>query len=111
MHPAGDVSATAVQELAYSLTLMGFDDEELVTLAKLGTWGAHPSKVNFKLCEYMETLPGHMPEPTEKKVPCKDTKTGLELNETTAFFEPSHIVSKTFQKDPDFFIQNTEPNT
>ena len=103
MHPAGDVSATAVQELAYSLTLMGFDDEELVTLAKLGTWGAHPSKVNCKLCEYMETLPGHMPEPTEKKVPCKDTKTGLELNETTAFFEPSHIVSKTFQKDPEFF--------
>ena len=99
----GDVSATAVQDLAYNLTLLGVGDEELVTLAKMGTWGQYPSKINKHLCEYMETFPCHMPDPTTKKVPCKDTKTGKPMEEATAFFEPAKIVSELYDKDPDYF--------
>lgn len=100
---SGDVSAAALQELAYNHSLVAKADPEVVKLASMGTWGRHPNKINKQLCEYMESLPGHMPKATAKKVPCKDTKTGATIEAATEFFEPENLVSELYHKDEKHF--------
>ena len=69
---SGEMSATAVQEIAHAAVQDGTTSAEVAKLAALGCWGAHPGNCKRDLasdlsCEWV-------PEPHKVTVPCLDTR-------------------------------------
>ena len=67
----GHLSATAVQKVAHAATLDGISNDNVMKLAKLGSWGQHSSNVHRDLLTFLEM---DLPKPVSVSAPAYDSK-------------------------------------
>ena len=69
---SGEMSASAVQEIAHAAVQDGITSAEVAKLAAFGCWGAYPGNCKRDLVSYLSCE--WVPEPHPVTVPCLDTR-------------------------------------
>ena len=99
----GEISATALQKLAYAAILDGCNHDELHVFAAFGNYGQHPGNINRDLKTHLEKGKSiTYPLPISIETMLKDPKTSAVQTGELAIFRPDDLVAGIY-KDPSRF--------
>ena len=98
----GILSATLIREIAHLAMQGGCDHPEVISLAKVGNWGAQTGNCHRQLLN--QFCPQIMlPEAFQVKVKCQDPKTSLEKEDWASIFLPHLQFAHLGEHYPMFF--------
>ena len=98
----GIFSATLIREIAHLAMQGGCDHPEVISLAKVGNWGAQTGNCHRQLLN--QFCPQIMlPEAFQVKVKCQDPKTSLEKEDWASIFLPHLQFAHLGEHYPMFF--------